>query len=320
MKKEKMEPLSVEEALGSLIGRLPAVHSQRNYLEGELHRIAAGIRGEDRMRKRFTEFQPKEEFHVLWDIGLAIGSWKTQFDGIVLTGRGAIIIDSKNISGKLHFDEKTGEFYRFNDSDVKKVFDDPRIQLNKNIRFLNDWFKLKKIELRVSVLIVFTPKNCEFIVRPKSKHICKVYQMPEYLFQILKAFPLVADPPKLLKVKKQIIAAHVPYPRTPICGKYYTEVRDVRNGVQCPECRVYGMIRIKKSWQCPRCRHRDRQAHRFALREYFSLVDSHITNQAFREWSGVSSSSVAKRLLAQFDLDTSGESKAWKYSLKEKEK
>lgn len=320
MDREKMELLSLEAALSSLIGRLPAVHLQRNYLVSKRHRAVAGIRGEERMRQRFIEFQPDEEVHALWDIGLAIGSWKTQFDGIVLTERGAIIIDSKNISGKLHFDDKTGEFYRFDDNDVKEVFDDPRIQLNKNIRFLSKWFARRKIHLPVSGLIVFTPKSCEFIARPKGKHLCKVYQMPEYLFQILKAFPLEAEPPNLLKIKKRIVGGHVPYLRSPICEKYYIEVSEIRTGVQCQACQAYGMERIKKSWQCGGCGHRDRQAHKFALREYFSLIDTHITNQAFREWCGISSSSVAKRLLAQFDLETSGESKAWKYSLKKKEK
>ena len=320
MEREKIELLSMEAALSSLIGRMPAVHSQLNYLKGKLHRTVAGIRGEERMRQRFIEFQPDEEVHALWDIGLALGSWKTQFDGIVLTKRGAIIIDSKNISGRLHFDDKTGEFYRFDENDVKEVFDDPRIQLNKNIRFLSKWFARKKIHLPVSGLIVFTPKKCEFIVRPKGKHLCKVYQMPEYLFQILKAFPLEAEPPNLLKIKKQIVGGHVPYLRSPICGKYYIRVSEIRTGVQCQACKAYGMERIKKSWQCPACSHRDRQAHNFALREYFSLIDEHITNEKFREWCGVSSSSVAKRLLAQFDLETSGESKAWKYSLKKKGK
>lgn len=319
MEKEELKLLSAEDALGSLLSRLHPAHSQRNYLEGELHRTVAGISGEDRMRKRFVEFLPDDEFHVLWDVSLAIGSWKTQFDGLLLTERCAIIIDSKNISGRIHFDEQTGEFYRLDDSDVKKVMDDPRIQLNKNIRFLASWFRLKNIKLPVSGLIVFTPKTCEFIARPKSKHLCKVYQMPEYLFQILKAFPLEAEPPKLSKVKRQIIGGHTPYLRTPLCGKYYIEASDIRNGVQCPDCRTYGMKRIKKSWQCPRCGHRDRQAHKFALREYFSLVDTHITNQAFREWGGVESRSVATRLLIQYDLETSGESKARKYSLKKRD-
>lgn len=319
MEKEELELLSTEEALSSLISRLTAVHSQRNYLEGKLHRTAAGIRGEERMRQRFIEFQPDEEVQALWDIGLAIGSWKTQFDGIVLTERCAIIIDSKNISGRIHFDEKTGEFYRFDNNDIKEVFDDPRIQLNKNIRFLSKWFGQKKIKLPVSGLIVFTPKNCEFIVRPKGKHLCKVYQMPEYLFQIQKAFPLEAEPPKLQKIKKQIISGHIPYLRTPLCGKYFIEVSDIRSGVKCMECQTYGMKRIKKSWQCPGCRHRDRQAHQFALREYFSLIDTSITNQAFREWCGVESRFVAARMLAQFDLEIiNGESKLQSYRLKQK--
>ncbi|WP_240611940.1 nuclease-related domain-containing protein [Planococcus halotolerans] len=318
MEKEPLELLSADEALCSLIGRLPAVHPQRHYLAGEQRQIAAGIRGEDRMRKHFVEFHPQEEFHILWDVSLAMGDWKIQMDGLLLTEGCAIIMDSKNISGKIHFDEQTGEFYRFDDDNVKSVMKDPRIQLNKNIRFLSAWFELKKIKLPVSGLIIFTPKSCEFIVRPKSKHLCKVYQMPEYLLQILKAFPLEAEPPKLPKIKKQIIGAHSPYLRTPLCGKYYIEASEIRRGIQCTECREYGMKRIKKSWQCPGFGHRDRQAHKFALSEYFSLVDTHITNQAFREWCGVESRSVAKRLLAQFDLENSGEKKAWKYSLRTK--
>lgn len=319
MGKEQLELLSAEEALGSLIDRLPPVHSQRNYLQDERRRIGSGIRGEDRMRKRFVEFHPDEEFHVLWDVSLAIGSWKVQMDGLLLTERCAIIIDSKNISGQIHFDEKTGEFYRFDDRNVKTVMEDPRIQLNKNTRFLSKWLAQKKINLPVSGLIVFTAKNCEFIVRPKSNYLCKVYQMPEYLFHILKAFPLEADPPKLLKIKKQILGGQVPYQKTPICGKYYTDPSEIQTGIQCSECQMYGMKRIKKSWQCPGCRHRDRQAHKFALREYFSLIDTHITNQAFRDWTGVESRSVATRLLSQFEFETSGESKARKYSLKKRD-
>ncbi|WP_084243875.1 nuclease-related domain-containing protein [Planomicrobium okeanokoites] len=106
------------------------------------------------MRKHFVEFHSHEEFHVLWDVSLEMGDWKIQMDGLLLTERCAIIMDSKNISGKIHFDEQTGEFYRFDDDNVKNVMKDPRIQLNKNIRFLAAWFELKKIKLPVSGLII----------------------------------------------------------------------------------------------------------------------------------------------------------------------
>lgn len=319
MEKECLELLCAEDAIGSLIGRLPAVHPQRQYLAGEQRQIAAGVRGEDRMRKHFVEFHSQEEFHILWDVSLAMGDWKIQMDGLLLTERCVIIMDSKNISGKIHFDEQTGEFYRFDNDNVKSVMKDPRIQLNKNIRFLSAWFQLKKIKLPVSGLIVFTPKSCEFIVRPKSKHICKVYQMPEYLLQIVKAFPLEAEPPKLPKIKKQIISAHSPYLRTPLCSKHYIQASEIRRGIQCTECRAYGMKRIKKSWQCPGCGHRDRLAHKHALREYFSLIDTHITNQAFREWCGVESRFTAARMLAQFDFKiVDDETKLQSYHLKQK--
>lgn len=319
MTKEKLSLLSPEDALGSLIGRLPIFHQQRDYLEAELRRKTAGTRGEIRMQKRFDEFQQDEEFHVLWNVCLAMGSWKIQMDGLLLTKRCAIILESKNISGKLHFDETTGEFYRFDDKAVKTVMDDPRIQLNKNIRFLSQWFRLRKIALPISGLVVFTAKNCEFIVRPKSKNLCKVYQMPEFLFQILKAFPLEAEPPKLLKIKKQIVSGHAPYLQTPLFNKYHIEVSELRTGIQCKACQSFGMKRINKSWQCHVCKHRDRRAHEFALREYFSLIGTSITNEAFRKWCGVESRFVAVRMLAQFDLEIiDGQSKLRSYHLKQK--
>lgn len=253
MTKEKLELLSPEGALESLIVRLPPVHQQHEYLEAELRRKIAGTRGELRMQKRFDEFQQDEEFHVLWNVCLAMGSWKIQMDGLLLTERCAIILESKNISGKLHFDETTGEFYRFDDKAVKTVMDDPRIQLYKNIRFLSQWFRMKKIALPISGLVVFTAKNCEFIVRPKSKNLCKVYQMLEFLFQILKAFPLEAEPPNLSKIKKQILSGHAPYLQTPLSDKYHIEVSEVRTGIQCKACRIFGMERVNKTWQCPGC-------------------------------------------------------------------
>lgn len=189
MNKLEIGMLVKTEALERLLSRLPDGHSQLKFIQSEWHRTASGQRGETRLALRFKEFHLDEAFHILWDVNLKLGDWPVQIDGILLTGRCAIIIESKNISGKLHFDELTGEFYRYDDSNMKTVMEDPRVQLEKHIRFLTAWFKARQISLPVRGLVVFTAKRCEFIAKPLSASICKTYQMPDTLLKIWNASP-----------------------------------------------------------------------------------------------------------------------------------
>lgn len=253
----------------------------------------------------------------MWDVNLSIASWKVQMDGLLLTEKGAVIIESKNISGKIHFDEKTGEFYRFDDDNVKTVMEDPRIQLNKNKRFLAQWFKSKKINLPIDGLIVFTAKKCEFIFKPADVHICKSYQMADCLLKIWHHLPLEATLIKLSKIKKLLQTSQTPYRQTPLCQYYYIDPADVKSGVYCRRCKLLAMQRDKRSWTCNKCGVREKEAHQFAIREYFSLIDVQLTNQRLRDFCQISSRHLAMRILTQLDLQTKGDSKSRFYYLKQ---
>ena len=316
MEKKKIRIMASTEGLERLIGRLPSEHRRHSFIQSELHRTAAGKRGENRLASRFKEFRLDKPFHVLWDVNLKMDEWFVQMDGLLLTERCAIIIESKNISGKIYFDEKNGEFYRFDDEDVKTVMEDPQVQLRKNIRFLSLWFKKRKISLPIHGLIIFTAKKCEFITKPARTSICKTYQMPEMLLKIYEAFPQPATNFKLPKIKNTLLSNQTPFVGIPLCKKYFIHPGELRNGVYCHNCQSYTMLRVKRSWHCQACRHHDLLAHEFALQEYFTLIDTKITNEKFREFCGLDSRFVAGRLLSQFDLQEIGESKARAYHLK----
>ncbi|WP_298830618.1 nuclease-related domain-containing protein [uncultured Planococcus sp.] len=300
-----------------LLIRLGEHHPQRPFLERELHWTTAGTRGEGRLQKKFHEFYSEEEFQILWDISLNIGTWSVQMDGLLLTERCAVIIESKNINGRLHFDEKTGEFFRINAAGEKTVMEDPRVQLNKHIRFLKQFFQMKKINLPVSGLIVFTAKDCEFASKPHRASICKTYQMIEYLLKILQAFPLEADNKKLAKIKKMILANQSPYKQAPLCTYYFIDPKDLLPGVYCRHCKCLSMQRDQRSWICSRCGARDSSAHLLAIQEYFTFVELEITNRKLREFCGLASRTVAKRLLIQLDLDSTGALKNRVYHFRE---
>lgn len=319
MEKKKIGMMARTEGLEKLINRLPFEHQSQVYLQKELHRTASGVRGEYRIEARLKEFYLDEDFRVIWNVQLQLGNWPVQMDGLLLTERCAIIIESKNISGKIHFDEKTGEFFRIDDEDLKTVMEDPQIQLRKNMRFLTLWFQKHKISLPIHGLIVFTAKKCEFITKPANTMICKTYQMPEMLLKILQASPPQASTIKLAKIKKMLQANQSPYKPVPLCKKYFIDAADLKQGVFCRFCQFYTMQRCKRSWQCQRCGERDKDAHHLAIREYFALIDSSLTNQEFRRFCGIESPFVASRLLNQMDLEKKGELITRTYELKNSE-
>lgn len=311
-----MELLNKTEALEGLLLRLAERHPQRDFLDKQLYRTSGGKRGEGRLKARFKEFWIEEAFTALWDISLTLGDWPVQIDGLLLTERCAVVIESKNISDEIHFDEATGEFFRIAPDGNKTTLEDPRVQLAKHVRFLERWFRLQKISLPVTGLSVFTAKQCEFASKPRDAPICKAYQMPGYLLNIWQSYPPNTASPKLPKISKLLLSHQTPFRRNPLCQSYSIDAADLKTGVLCRECRTLTMKRMKRGWSCSRCGARDPLAHEFAVREYFSLVGSVLTNQEFRRFCGVESRHVASRLLSQLDLEVAGNLKARIYRLK----
>ncbi|MDN3449976.1 nuclease-related domain-containing protein [Planococcus sp. APC 3906] len=313
-----MKRLTENEALETLLLRLADGHPQRIFLENRLYRTAGGERGEARLQSRFKEFWIDGDFKVLWDVSLALGDWKVQLDGILLTERCALVIESKNISGEIYFNEATGEFFRLNLNGEKTVLEDPRVQLSKHIRFLTRWFAQHKIPLPVSGLAVFTSKHCEFITKPPGAPICKTYQMPDHLLKIWQSHPPKTARLHIAKVSKLLLANQTPFKRQPLCRQYTINPSDIKTGVLCRACSTLSMQREKRGWTCTRCGERDAAAHVHAAREYFSIVDDSLTNRDFRKFCKLESRSVASRLLSKLELDTTGEWKSCVYRLQKK--
>lgn len=297
-----------------LMERLPAGHAQHEYLKKEFHRYEAGWQGEKRLHAKMVEFHWPEPHEILWDIGLRLSDWKVQIDGLLVTTRCLIIISSKNISGKIHFDAVTTEFYRFNNEGEKKVMDDPMVQLAKHIRFLELWLEKRKIKHPPIVgVVVFTPRHCEFIAKPADKHICKTYQVVEKLYEILEKHDVSADSPKPGKIRKMIEANIYPYERPPLCEYYRIDPRELKAGVKCVACRKIEMERLYKVWRCKSCGHRDPNALKSALEEYLELIGHEVDGKEFRSFSGEESRHTVFRVLSESGLEKVGSTRKRTY-------
>ncbi|QHJ69375.1 nuclease-related domain-containing protein [Planococcus halotolerans] len=303
-------------ALEALISRLPAQHSYRKFLEVELHRTSAGKRGEEKLLKKLAEFNWKETHLILPDVSLSRDNMKIQLDSLLLTHSQAIIIESKNIHGKIHFDVSTGEFFRYDNDGKKTTMEDPAIQLKRNMRFFDDWLKSKKLDLAVKGLIVFTSKECEFISKPQNVPVCKTYQLHDYLYSMLEATSQ-QSPINLKKLKKLIESQQTPYKRIPLCDYYRIEPSILIKGVRCGKCGSFGSGTIKRIyWYCNKCGNADAHAMHNTLKEYFTLVSHTISNSELRKFSLLESRHAASRILLKYDLEISGEQKVRLYRVR----
>lgn len=306
--------LKMWEGVNLLLDRLPERHPEQDYLKKEFYRYEAGWQGEKRLVSKMIEFHWPEPYELLWDVGLQFGNWKVQLDGLLVTPRCIIIIESKNISGRIHFDEVTSEFYRFNTEGEKGVFEDPLVQLSKHERFLEVWLNKKKIgHPPITGMVAFTSRHCEFIAKPAGKHICKTYQVIEELYRILEMHEPLADSPRPIKTRRLIESNLCPYERPPLCEYYRIDPRELKTGVKCSECGQIAVERLYKIWRCNMCGGQSTNAHELALQEYFTLVSKEIDSREFRRFTGIKSRHAAFRILSAANLMTIGSKRNRKY-------
>lgn len=286
-------------------------------MENQLHRASAGVRGEGKMRKKFKEFSMEEDHLPVWDLDMRLGDWTVQIDGLLLTDRCAIVMDSKNVSGEIHYDAATEEYFKkaVPSGEILHL-DNPVFQLKKHISFIEKLFRLNDINLPVKGLIVITANSCVFRAKPAGAPICKTYQMNEYLYQILRTSPQVAVSKPIQEIGKLIAANQVPFKKSPLSEHYRIELKDLKSGVYCNKCETHRMQRIKKSWICGDCGSKDSTADRLAVQEYFSLISDELTNKKFREFTGIENSDAARRVLSKYDLEITGERKTRIYKIK----
>lgn len=178
--------LTKVDMLKRAIRRLKENTPERELLERELFMAEAGIRGEKRLQKKFVEFYSAEPFEILWNTSLTLGNWPVQIDGLLLTQKVAVILESKNISGELHFENKTDEFYRYDANGVRTIIDNPAIQVEKHMRFMRMWFAENKIRLPVDGMLVFTALKAELCSLPQNIRTCRHHHMIELLFKTIE--------------------------------------------------------------------------------------------------------------------------------------
>lgn len=290
----------------ALLKRLRDGFGMSDFIQEEIRKQEAGVRGEDRLVDRLKELRLHGEYRVFSDVCLELGDWRVQIDCLVVTDRCCFVLESKNISGRLYFNEELDEFYK-EENGVETPFSNPYFQLMRHIRFMKEFLLKTLPQMKVTGAVIMTAKSFRIMQKPTHYPIYKLESMIERVTQMYNSSSGTSfSDDELVVVEKLIQENRSTFVYSPLCEHYRIPPIEIRLGVECPDCGVLGMRRVHTTWRCMVCRKSDRYAHISAVRDYFWIIDKKITNKEFRRFCMIDSKYAASRMLNSMDLKAHG--------------
>ncbi|WP_075982876.1 NERD domain-containing protein [Bacillus massilinigeriensis] len=314
--KEREFPIIIQQ-LEVLLQRLDTNHPKKREIEKELSIRWSGHRGELNLDYHL-HFLPKKEYTILRNLRITNdGKYYFQMDTLLLHENYILIVETKNIKGKLTFEGKHNQLIR-NIGDQDEGFQDPITQVRQQ-QFQLSTFLLKNqlSNIPIDYLIVVSNDTSiiqtQFISSYNKFRIIHAPILKERVESIETLYKTQIMTPKTIKkLAKLLIKAHTPL-KTEILHKFDLSKRDIITGVKCPNCRSIPMKRGHGTWICKTCGTLDKKAHIDSLNDYFLLIGPSITNQHARKFLHLSSKDTTSRLLKGMNLLEKGTRKDKKY-------
>lgn len=297
--------------LQMLAKRLNDTHPQKEIILAKEKAARAGLQGERRISEVFAKYTFPFEYFFVENIGLN-SNGKFQIDAIFLTPYFLVVLESKNISGKLFFKQNPAQLERETPNGKVDVFESPEIQLSRNIHLLQEWLGNQGLTIPIYGVIVLSNPKVRVIEPPKKLSAILPQTIPVYLRNLPRE-NVYFDSEKMKKFESQIKVGQQTYIPFPMCTRWGINPEDLRSGVQCESCDIHGMKKRKNGWTCPRCGHFDKLGHEKAIRDWFMLISDTITNKQCREFLHLESNYIAHRILQSMNLTKIGTSRNTKY-------
>ncbi|MDQ0216227.1 ribosomal protein L37AE/L43A [Oikeobacillus pervagus] len=314
--KEREFPLYIQK-LQALKRRLSTDHPKIPEIEEKLAKHLAGFHGENAIDYPLSLFS--EEYLILHDLRLPHKKHFFQIDTLLLSKCVIVILEVKNFAGKLLFDPLFHQLIQMKDGQ-EKALPDPLSQVNRLKLQLEHWLSIKKFpKVPIFPLVVISNVYSQIQTTSMNEQLHKKVIHKDYLPIKLQQIKRIFQKEQLYEKEMKKIVRLLKKDHTSadfsVLNHFQLKKEQILNGVFCPICTHLPMIRNFGTWYCSRCRHTCKDAHKSALRDYYLLLGSTLTNKEARSFLQIASSSVTSRLLRSMDFSFKGEGKGRVYML-----
>jgi ribosomal protein L37AE/L43A len=299
----------------ALVRRMHHTDEELLHYHARLSNLEAGFYGEQRSDREFADFTIPHKHYLLHNLELLNPQgFSHQMDTVVFTLHFLLIIEIKNITGQLFYKPGHHEFGRKRQDGTKENFSDPFEQAYRHKLLLEDILHSWNINLPVEYAVVMTNQNAMIDASLQGLPIFHLSGLRRFLHQLFIKYPEARLIESVFeKTSEQLLRA---IQRT--TPKRLVALDRLKKGVLCPSCEFQAAMHYTAgNWQCKVCHTRDKKALLQALDDYRLLVSERITNQEFREFTGIDSIQVASKILSRLGFEKVGDKRGRFYIIPE---
>ena len=207
IEKIRTEALSLD-GLDAAISRLPNHHPKYKILLDRHSALESGIGGEKRVEDTLRYHPLPFENRIYFDLHLFSTEY-FQLDATILTPSYVLILEIKNISGILSFNDDPPHLMRTNPDGSKDGFDSPVPQLERNCELLSEWLSKRGMALPVIGAIVLAYPKQIVDKAPAATSILYPKLIPAYIKKLFDEHRSKSlDKKTFLRLTSEIIKSH----------------------------------------------------------------------------------------------------------------
>ncbi|WP_349408162.1 nuclease-related domain-containing protein [Pseudalkalibacillus sp. SCS-8] len=307
------------EKLEVLIWRVAQNHPEKSNVDSWLAKLKAGHFGELSLDYYLCHLD-ESIFLILHNIRLKYKSYHFQIDTLIIHSRFILILEVKNYSGTLIFDTAHNQLIRIFE-EREDIFNDPILQVDHQKFQLSRWLGLHGFpQIPIYTYVVVANDKAKIVFHentPLSKKVIRNRNLLNVIEEIENKHRNRKEALDKNRVRKlnSLLKEHHSQDDRDILKKLGIKKEDLLTGVQCLVCSTLPMIRHHGRWICPKCNNSSNTAHIKALRDYFLVINSTISNKEMRQFLHIDSDNVANYLLKSLNLQGKGSTKGRRYNL-----
>ncbi|MFC0525372.1 NERD domain-containing protein [Pontibacillus salicampi] len=273
----------------------------------------SGHRGEQELDYHLS-FLPSG-FKAFQDLRLLGEGGVFQMDTLIVSPYFAIIIEVKNWSGKLVYNQERGQWIRFDVSGKEERFPNPLGQVQRQKHHLLKWLRPHLPQpLPIETLVTLSNPNC--IMDTNSPHLPNVLHT-ENIISKIKELNSCHRKQILTEAQLHTISQHLHQNRltdrrNPL-STFHIGKEDILPGVFCPLCQKLHMKWNRRRFRCPFCGHSSANAYLYALYDYFLLFGENVTCKEAQKFLKLDNRHTTYKLLQQTGFRKEGTNKGTKY-------
>ncbi|WP_209121773.1 nuclease-related domain-containing protein [Alkalihalobacillus sp. BA299] len=320
--KKREVPLTIQK-LQALQRRIPKHHPKQPIIREKLAKRLAGFKGESSIDYPLS-FLPEKNYFILHDVRLYDSTHHFQMDSLLLSRQFILILEVKNYSGTLYFDQTFHQLIRTLDG-KQEVFPDPLLQIQRQEQQLKKWLAMNRLpEVPIISLVVIS--NPYTLLQSSSEHkdlyqkVIRSEYLPTKINQIQEKFQEDQLSEKELKKVIRRIEKQHSSSNPDILEQFELSKDDLLKGVFCTTCNYLPVQRTYGTWNCPECSCEIKNAHLASIKDYELLIGLKFTNSDMREFLQITSPSLMTRILQSMDLSYAGTRKNRVYHFGNEEK